>query len=295
MSCPSCPPATDYYYSMMQNGNQTAAQAQKPNFHHASAVQKPMPSSQRASVGPGGMPGATPTAAQSRVMPQNPRAAMQHPNQNLVVFNPSVEDQDNIVLMPTENLNDPSLLAPSMLPSMDVPLLVSDREGSSGLVQLGFNGGPIVVQAPIGGNRRLARDIYVEDAYANPHHVDVPYAYQFTDAEKTWKAWNPWSGAYAPHPGLAEIHEAKELETLYQLQRIDDMEGGVRNKHDGVLDMLPGLIVDYRTGPNRHAMDFGGLDPQEIVDGESKLRLYSSYATTPGVGLEENSFQNQFF
>lgn len=242
---------------------------------------------------------------QSQVSSQAMQAAVQkaqmggkvhHPS-DMVVLNPSVEDQDSIIFMPTQNLLDPELLAPSRLPGADLSLL-SPMQNVNGVsyVRTDYCNGPIVVKTQKGADRRLAKDIYIEDALNNQYHVDVPAHAQFDDFQRTWSLWNPFAGGILPQNGLREIYEAKELEKLIQQQRIDDMTGASgAQKHDSVLDLGPGIIPDFRRGPNTHRMDFGGLQPDEIVDGENKTRLYSSYATTPGVGLYESSYQSKFF
>lgn len=235
-------------------------------------------------------------AIQASIQRAQTGGQVQRPS-DLVVLNPSVEDQDSIIFMPTQNLLDPELLAPSRLPSADLSLLTPMQAANSvNYVKTDYCNGPIVVQTRPGADRRLAKDIYIEDALNNPYHVDVPAHAQFDEFQRTWNLWNPFAGGALPQNGLREIYEAKELEKLVQQQRIDDMTGiSGAMKHDSVLDLGPGIIPDFRRGPNSHRMDFGGLQPDEIVDGENKTRLYSSYATTPGVGLYETSFQSKFF
>nr|QYA18597.1 hypothetical protein KOM_12_328 [Clandestinovirus] len=223
------------------------------------------------------------------VAPQVPKAS------NMVVVNPSVQDQDSIVIMPLENMSSPDLLAPSVLNSNDIGIIGYQDTTSARLVRASYcKDGPIVVQVPEGGNRRLAADIYAEDAYANPHHVDVPAHYQFEQNERSWNLWNPFVGRFVPHNGLREIYESKELERMIEEQQQEDINGTVA-KHDTVMDLEPGFIPDFRYGPKKDRMDFGGLEPVEIVDGETKLRLYNTQAVTPGYGMYETMYQNQFF
>ena len=289
--CAPC--AAKYHMSQQPVATQSAKVAKSVAAPHPAAVHPA--AIHPAAIHPAAVHPAKSIPVSKSVGVPQPIAPVTHLINDAVVINPSVQDQDSLVIMPLDNLNHPDVLAPSVLTPSEIGIVGFHDVSSARLVRASYcKDGPIVVQVPHGGNRRLAADIYSEDAYANPWHVDVPASYEFNDFEKTWNLWNPFTGRYVPHDGLREIYDSKELERLVEKQQREDIKGNLR-KHDQVIDLEPGIVPDYRWGPKKDNMDFGGLEPVEIVDGESKLRLYNSYATTPGYGMYESMYQNHFF
>lgn len=148
---------------------------------------------------------------------------------------------------------------------------------------------------PVKGNMsRFGNTIYLETAMQNKQHVDIPAHDDHTTFDRSLFRYDAFAGSVVPHEGLPEMMDAEHLKHQVQKDRMDNAYA-MKPIHSDMHSKLPGFIVDYRRPQYKHVSDFGGLDATEIEDGESKLRLYTSYSAMPGVGLYGSSFQSLYF
>lgn len=148
-----------------------------------------------------------------------------------------------------------------------------------------------------GSMDRYGTEMYIEDIHipALQKHVDMPGNMSSHNMfNRSLYKFDGYAGSVIPHPGLVELMDSARLKKQVALDRLNNAYSNTP-KHSSVHGLRPGFIPDFRPQHAKHVTDFGGLDAPEVIDGEEKLRLYTTYTAMPGIGLYGNEYQNSYF